>query len=318
MRSTKTFYGGEEELSNVTRTFSRTGVDIVANGLVKVYGSGKTETIALRGLDLEVKAGEGTVVMGPSGCGKTTLFNLIGGVDKPTAGTVRVGDFVVTEASEKQLEMHRLLTVGFVFQTFNLIPMLNAAENVELPMILAGVRKEERDRRSKLLLEDVGLGAKLHNKPSELSMGEQQRVAIAAALANDPPVVLADEPTGELDSRNAAIVTGILLELSEKYRKTVIVATHDPRVAIKARRILRIEDGVIVGEYTPLELQQPGSQTTLSTLIRLRIDSMEKEYQALEERLMKGQLKAEEFNSRYNRLKSLERALRELLVEIGG
>ena len=306
------------KLMDMLHSSSRSGVDVVAKGLVKVYGSGKTETVALHGLNMEVKAGEGTVIMGPSGCGKTTLFNMIGGVDKPTAGTIKVGDFVVTEADEGQLEKHRMLTVGFVFQTFNLIPMLNAAENVELPMILAGVGKEERARRSKLLLEDVGLGEKLHNKPSELSMGEQQRVAIAAALANDPPVVLADEPTGELDSRNAAIVTDMLLELSENYGKTVIIATHDPRVAIKARCILRIEDGVIVGEYTPLELQQPGSQTTLSTLIRLRIDSMGKEYQVLEERLTKGQLKAEEFNSRYNRLKNLERALRELLVEIGG
>lgn len=305
-------------LTNVTRVFSRIGVDIVVNGLVKVYGSGKTESVALRGLNMEVKAGEGTVVMGPSGCGKTTLFNIIGGVDKPTAGTVKVGDLIVTEASERLLEKHRLYTMGFVFQTFNLIPMLNAGENVELPMILAGTPNEERSARSKLLLDDVGLGGKLYNKPSELSFGEQQRVAIAAALANDPPVILADEPTGELDSKNAALVTDMLLGLSEKYGKTVIIATHDPRVAVKARRILRIEDGVIAGEYTPLELQQPGSQTTLSTLIRLRLDSMGKEYQTLEEKLMRGQLKVEEFSSHYNRLKNLEKALRELLAEIGG
>lgn len=118
-------------LTNVTRVFSRIGVDIVVNGLVKVYGSGKTESVALRGLNMEVKAGEGTVVMGPSGCGKTTLFNIIGGVDKPTAGTVKVGDLIVTEASERLLEKHRLYTMGFVFQTFNLIPMLNAGENVD-------------------------------------------------------------------------------------------------------------------------------------------------------------------------------------------
>jgi putative ABC transport system ATP-binding protein len=294
------------------------GVDVVVKGLVKVYGSGKTETVALRGLNMEARAGESVVIMGPSGCGKTTLLNLIGGMDMPTAGTVRVGDLVVTEASEGQLEKYRLLAVGFVFQTFNLVPMLDAAENVELPMILAGMRKDERNKRTAELLEGVGLGGKLYNKPGELSMGEQQRVAIAVALANDPLLVLADEPTGELDSRNAAIVTDMLLESCEKYGKTVIIATHDPRVAVKAKRILRIEDGAIVGEYTPLELQQPGAQTSLSTLIQLRIDSMEKEYLALEERLKKGQLKAEEFNSRYNRLKNLEKVLRELLVEIGG
>jgi putative ABC transport system ATP-binding protein len=302
----------------VTQVFSRTGVNIVVKGLVKVYGSGKTESVALRGLNMEVKAGEGTVVMGPSGCGKTTLFNIIGGVDKPTAGTVSVGDLVLTEASERLLEKHRLFTMGFVFQTFNLIPMLNAEENVELPMILAGTPKKIRSVRSKLLLENVGLSGKLYNKPSELSFGEQQRVAIAAALANDPPVILADEPTGELDSKNAAIVTDMLLELSEKYGKTVIIATHDPRVAIKAKRILRIEDGVIAGEYAPLELQQPESQTTLSALIRLRLDSMGNEYQTLKEKLMQRQLKPEEFNSRYNRLENLEKALRELLAEIGG
>lgn len=131
----------------MTQVFSRTGVDVVVKGLVKVYGSGKTESVALRGLNMEIKAGEGTVVMGPSGCGKTTLFNIIGGMDKPAAGSVRVGEFVVTEASEGQLEKHRLLTVGFVFQTFNLIPMLSAEENVEFPMILAGASKEERKKK---------------------------------------------------------------------------------------------------------------------------------------------------------------------------
>jgi putative ABC transport system ATP-binding protein len=305
-------------LASEERIFSRTGTDVVVSGLVKVYGSGKTETVALRGLNMEVKAGEGLVVMGPSGCGKTTLLNIIGGLDKPTAGNVKVGEFVVNEAGERLLEKHRLTTIGFVFQTFNLIPMLTAEENVELPMILAGVSGEERRRRSRLLLENVGLGGKLYNKPNELSIGEQQRVAIAAALANDPLVVLGDEPTGELDSKNAAIVTDMLLELSGKYRKTVIIATHDPRVAVKARRILRIEDGVIAGEHTPLELQQPGSQDTLSTLIRLRLDSMEREYLTLEERVTKGLLKADEFNLRYSRLKNLENALRTLLAEIGG
>lgn len=304
-------------MATETQVFGRTGVDLIVRDLVKVYGSGRTETVALRGLNMEVKAGEGIVIMGPSGCGKTTLFNIIGGVDKPTAGGVNVGDMAITDANERTLEKHRLTTVGFVFQTFNLVPVLDAVENVELPMILAGCSKKDRESRSRLLLENVGLSGKLHNKPTELSMGEQQRVAIAAALANDPPLVLADEPTGELDSKNAAIVTDMLLELSEKYGKTIIIATHDPRVAIKAKRILRIEDGVIAGEYTPMELQA-GSQTTLSTLIRLRLESMTKEYRTLEDGLAKGQLKADEFNMRYNRLRGLESALRDLLTEIGG
>lgn len=296
----------------------RLGVDVIADGIVKVYGSGKTETVALRGLNIEVKAGEAVAIMGPSGCGKTTLLNIIGGVDRPTAGTIIVGDLPLTEAGEHELEKHRLLTVGFVFQAFNLIPMLNAIENVKLPMILAGVSAKERERRAKVLLESVVLGEKLYNKPNELSMGEQQRVAIAAALANDPPVVLADEPTGELDTRNAILVTDLLIGLSQKYNKTVIIATHDPRVAVRAKRILRIEDGAIAGEYTPLELREPGTRVGLSQLIRVRLESMGEEYASLESKLRSGQLSVSEFNLRYNKVKNLESALKELLAQIGG
>ena len=294
------------------------GVDVVCDGIVKVYGSGKTETVALRGLNMDVKSGEAVAVMGPSGCGKTTLLNMIGGVDRPTAGTIMIDDLKLTESIERELEKHRLFTVGFVFQTFNLIPMLNAIENVKLPMILAGVSGKERDERAKALLEAVGLGGKFFNKPNELSMGEQQRVAIAAALANDPPVILADEPTGELDTQNAIMVTELIVGLSQKFKKTVIVATHDPRVAVKTERILRIEDGVISGEYTPLELQQTGTQGGLSQLIRVRLESMKEEYVSLEKRLKEGQLKVEEFNKKYNRVKNLENALKELLAQIGG
>lgn len=296
----------------------KAGVDVIADDIVKVYGSGKTETVALRGLSMEVKAGEAVAVMGPSGCGKTTLLNIVGGIDRPTAGTVIVDDLTLTEAGEHELEKHRLFTMGFVFQTFNLIPMLNAVENVELPMILAGTPRKERDRRAKMFLEIVGLGEKLHNKPNELSVGEQQRVAIAAALANDPPVVLADEPTGELDTRNAILVTDLLVGLSRKYKKTVIIATHDPRVAVKAKRILRIEDGAIAGEYTPLELQQPGTHGGLSQLIRVRLESMEEEYASLEKRMRSGQLSVSEFTLRYNKVKGLENALKELLAQMGG
>jgi putative ABC transport system ATP-binding protein len=294
------------------------GVDVVANKVVKVYGSGKTETVALRGLNMEVNAGDAVAIMGPSGCGKTTLLNVVGGVDRPTAGTITVGDLKLTEASESELEKHRLLTVGFVFQAFNLIPMLNAVENVELPLILAGTHGRERGQKARALLETVGLGEKLYNKPNELSMGEQQRVAIAAALANDPPVILADEPTGDLDTRNAMLVTDLIVGLSEKFSKTVIIATHDPRVAVRTKRILRIEDGIIAGEYTPLELQQPGTHASLSQLIRVRLGSMEQEYASLESSLKSGKLKASEFNQKYGRVKDLENALKELLAQIGG
>lgn len=296
----------------------RQGIDVTTNGIVKVYGSGKTECVALRGLSMEVKADDVVAIMGPSGCGKTTLLNIIGGVDRPTAGTVRVGDLSLTDSNEHELEKHRLLTIGFVFQTFNLIPMLNAIENVKLPMILAGTSAKERERRAKMLLETVGLSEKLYNKPNELSQGEQQRVAIAAALANDPPLILADEPTGELDTRNAIIITDLLAELSQKYGKTVIIATHDPRVAVRTKRILRIEDGVITGEYTPLELQKPDSHSSLSQLIRVRLESMSEEYASLENKLRSGQLSVSEFNLRYNKVKNLESALKELLAQIGG
>lgn len=296
----------------------RVGIEIIGEGIVKVYGSGKTETVALRGLSMEVKAGEAVAIMGPSGCGKTTLLNIIGAIDKPTAGTIKVGELALNEANERELEKHRLLTVGFVFQAFNLIPMLNAVENVKLPMTLAGILGSEMERRAKMFLETVDLGEKLYNKPPELSMGEQQRVAIAAALANDPPVVLADEPTGDLDTRNALLVTDLLVGLSQKYNKTVIIATHDPRVAVRTKRILRIEDGVISGEYTPLELQQPGAHASLSQLIRVRLESMDEEYVSLEKRLRSEQLSISEFNLRYNKIKDLERALKELLAQIGG
>lgn len=296
----------------------RQGIDVTTNGIVKVYGSGKTESVALRGLSMEVKVGDVVAIMGPSGCGKTTLLNIIGGVDRPTAGTIRVGDLSLTDSNEHELEKHRLLTIGFVFQTFNLIPMLNAIENVKLPMILAGTSAKERERRGKMLLESVGLSEKLYNKPNELSQGEQQRVAIAAALANNPPLILADEPTGELDTRNAIIVTDLLAELSQKYGKTVIIATHDPRVAVRTKRILRIEDGVIAGEYTPLELQKPDSHSSLSQLIRVRLESMSEEYASLEKKLKSEQLSVSEFNLRYNKVKNLESALKELLAQIGG
>ena len=169
---------------------ARGGVEVVAKDLIKVYRTGKTEVIALRGLNMHVKPGEVVAVMGPSGCGKTTLLNLIGGLDKPTAGAIFVGGRNLVDASERELERYRLLEVGFIFQFFNLVPTLTALENVELPMALAG--RPDRRERAMELLELVGLADRAHHKPDELSGGEQQRVAIACALANDPPLILAD------------------------------------------------------------------------------------------------------------------------------
>jgi putative ABC transport system ATP-binding protein len=167
--------------------------------------------------------------MGPSGCGKTTLLNLLGGVDRPSGGTINIDSDELTAMNERMLEKHRLLHVGFVFQFFNLIPSITAIENLELPMVMAGVPDKECHERARTLLGMVGLEAKGQKRPEELSGGEQQRVAIALALANDPALILADEPTGNLDTTNAAAIAKLLRTLATDYGKTVIMVSHDPK-----------------------------------------------------------------------------------------
>jgi len=193
---------------------------ITVKDLIRVYRIGKVEIQALRGLTMSVKEGEVVSIIGPSGSGKTTLLNIIGGLDKATAGSVLVGDTEVTAMSTSQLVEFRRKIVGHIFQTLNLIPTLTAAENVELPMIAMGVSRSKRVERVKTLLEVVGLTDRAKHKPDELSGGEQQRVAIAAALANDAPVLLADEPTGELDTVNAKIVVDFLTKVNRDLGKS--------------------------------------------------------------------------------------------------
>jgi putative ABC transport system ATP-binding protein len=212
----------------------------------KVYSIAAGPVVALDGLDWYVGPGDAVAIMGPSGCGKTTLLNLLGAIDRATEGSVVVGDTDLSRLSERQLEAYRLRQVGYVFQFYNLVPSLTALENVELPMLIAGVPAEARRARAKELLDAVGLGEKGHKRPEELSGGEQQRVAICLALANDPPLILADEPTGNLDSTNAALITRLLLSFSQERGKTVIVATHDPQVASVFPRVDRMRDGRIV------------------------------------------------------------------------
>ncbi len=183
--------------------------------------------------------------MGPSGCGKTSLLNLIAGIDRPTAGTLQVDGHDVGGLDERGLERYRLTKVGYIFQFFNLIPSLSAMENLELPMLMAGAPGKRRRERAQELLDHVGLTAKGHKRPGELSGGEQQRVAICVALVNDPPLVLADEPTGNLDSANGARVTSLLISLAAQ-GKTVIVSTHDPEVAAQFARVHQMRDGRIV------------------------------------------------------------------------
>ncbi len=213
--------------------------------LKKVYKLGKVEVHALRGIDLEVYEGEYVAIMGPSGSGKSTLMHIIGFLDTPTEGRYFFEGSDVSKLSEPELAELRRFKVGFVFQQFNLLPRLKAWENVELPMVYAGVPARERKRRAIELLEMVGLGDRAFHRPTELSGGEAQRVAIARALANDPKILLADEPTGNLDSQTEKEILDIFDELNRMGR-TIVVVTHDPEVAERAHRIVHIRDGKIM------------------------------------------------------------------------
>ncbi len=222
--------------------------EVVTKDLMKVYRAGKSEVIALRGLDMAVEDGELVAIQGPSGCGKTSLLNLIGGIDRPTAGRVEVDGRNIVDLSDQELVRYRRTGVGFVFQFFNLVPTLTAQENVELPMRLASTPAAQRKERTKELLDLVGLAGRRVHRPDELSGGEQQRIAIATALANDPPLILADEPTGELDTKTGQEILDLFGLLNRDLGKTIIIVTHDARVADIASRILEIEDGKIIGE----------------------------------------------------------------------
>ncbi len=210
----------------------------------KIYQMGETQVQALRGLDLEIKAGEFIAIMGPSGSGKSTLLHLLGCLDAPTDGRVRLGELELSDLNEDALAQIRGKKIGFVFQTFNLISTLSALENVELPLFFQRAPRRERQRRARELLEKVGLGERVHHKPSQLSGGERQRVAIARALANDPEIILADEPTGNLDSESGRAVLGLLKQLNGEGR-TIILVTHNPEAAAYADRVVRIKDGKI-------------------------------------------------------------------------
>jgi putative ABC transport system ATP-binding protein len=213
--------------------------------LSKVYRRGKVDVPALNDVNLQVLAGEIVGIMGPSGSGKTTLLNLIGGLDKPTRGKIFVDGVDITVLGEKELADYRLRKVGFVFQFYNLIPTLTALENVEVPLALLGVPKAERRERALNLLKTVGLEARADHKPDELSGGEQQRVAIARALVNNPSIVLADEPTGDLDSKSALSLMNLVKDLNKRNGQTFIIVTHDPIVAERCTKIYTIRDGRI-------------------------------------------------------------------------
>ena len=212
----------------------------------KIYTMGDVEVTALSGLDLVVKKGEFLSIMGPSGSGKSTSMNMIGCLDVPTKGKIFLEGHDISTMSESDLAQIRGKKIGFIFQQFNLIPTLSALENVSLPMIFQNVPKEERLEKAKKLLEMVGLSERMHHKPTELSGGQQQRVAIARALCNDPEVILADEPTGNLDSKTGGTVMDFLRKLHEEEGRTIIMVTHDEHVAMNADRIEYLKDGKII------------------------------------------------------------------------
>src|SRR5262245_57691915 len=235
--------------------FKNQGIGVAVSGVTKNYRMAAEEVHALRETNWEVKTGDAVAIMGPSGCGKTTLLNLLGGVDRPTTGKIMVDGKDVAQMSERDLEQHRLHRVGFVFQFFNLVPSITAFENLELPMVMAGTPEAECRARARKLLALVGLEAKGEKRPEELSGGEQQRVAIALALANDPALILADEPTGNLDSTNAAAIANLLKSLATQHGKTVIMVSHDPKTvevfpivhAMRDGRFTKVETSANVG-----------------------------------------------------------------------
>jgi len=282
---------------------------IECKDLVKIYRSGKIETIALRGLDLIIKEGEFRAIVGPSGSGKTTLLNIIGGMDKPDAGRVVVDGEDITKYDERRLLEYRAKKVGFVFQFFNLIPTLTAFENVELPMILIGLPREERKKRALELLRKVGLNDKIHRKPGELSGGEQQRVAIAVALANDPPLILADEPTGELDTATSRQIALLFQELHKELGKTIVIVTHDLSIAMYAERISRMEDGKIITTVTPAEMDAyvlaPSKTEEIVARLEAQKREIENEIKRLESDFKSGIIDIDYFVSKYIELKNV-------------
>ena len=222
---------------------------IKTKDLFKIYNEGsEIEVRALNGVDLDFNQGEFTAIVGPSGSGKTTLLNIIGGLDQPTRGSVNINNTEVTNMSTNQMIDFRLHNIGFVFQAYNLIPVLTALENVEFIMMMQGKDKDERQKRAKDLLKAVGLEKEINKRPNKMSGGQQQRVAVARALASKPKFVLADEPTANLDSKSTAQLLDIMAALNKEEGTTFIFSTHDQRVIDRARRVITLDDGEIVSD----------------------------------------------------------------------
>ncbi len=232
------------DVDNGTGSQAGRGVVIIAENLSKVYHMGHIEVHALRGLSMEINHGEVVAIMGPSGSGKSTLMNIIGCLDRPTSGEYILDGERVSNMKDDQLASIRNRKVGFIFQSFNLLSRATALSNVELPMRYAGINRSRRER-ARQALEAVGLGERVMHRPNELSGGQQQRVAIARALVNTPAIILADEPTGNLDSRSGEEIMHLLLSLNRERGTTLVIVTHDPEVAAQTQRVIHIRDGVV-------------------------------------------------------------------------
>lgn len=223
---------------------------IETNNLVKTYRQGDLEVQALNDVSIHFRQGEFTAIVGPSGSGKTTFLNAIGGLDTPTTGTVMINETDITQLKSNQLIDFRLKNIGFVFQAYNLIPVLTAKENVEFIMLMQGASSSKRGTRAKELLEAVGLSEQINRRPGQLSGGQQQRVAVARALASKPQFVLADEPTANLDSTSTTNLLDIMHRLNQEENMTFIFSTHDQRVIDRAKRVITLEDGKVLSDHT--------------------------------------------------------------------
>lgn len=219
---------------------------IIARQVHKTYKTGKVQVHALRGVDLEIAKGEMVAVMGPSGCGKTTLLNCLSGLDEFDEGEILIEGTALRTMSDRERTTYRARRMGFVFQFYNLLPVLSAVENVELPLLVSGVRPKEARRRAMEVLEQVGLGPWASHRPAELSGGQRQRVTIARALANQPAIVWADEPTGDLDSETSDDIMALMRQLNKAHQQTFVIVTHDRRIGEMCDRIIRMRDGRVI------------------------------------------------------------------------
>ncbi len=240
---------------------------IQTENLTKTYGKGDATVIALDHVNMSVNPGEFVAVMGPSGCGKSTLLHLLGGLDQPTEGRVMIDGSSLSTLSDNELTRLRRRKIGFIFQFFNLIPILSSVENAALPLVLDGQNSAQARQKATEWLQKVGLGNRLSSRPDQLSGGQQQRVAIARALISDPTLILADEPTGNLDSRASDEIAGLLHQVAKEWGRAVLMVTHDPRLAAYADRIIFLKDGKLVNE-TNLEASKERTREVVAHGLR--------------------------------------------------